>query len=93
MKTLGFSGLQVLYLVLAESVLITLIGGALGLALSTVAVNGAKQSLAQYLPMLSIPPGAFLSALGFILLLGLLSGALPAWQAWRLNIVSALRRT
>ena len=65
----------------------------LGLALSTVVVSGAKQALAQYLPMLSIPPAAFLGALGFVLVLGLLSGALPAWQAWRLNIVSALRRT
>lgn len=93
MKTLGFSGLQVLYLVLAESVLITVIGGVIGLALSTVLVNGARQSLAQYLPLLSIPPQALLGALGFMLGLGLLSGALPAWQAWRLNIVSALRRT
>jgi putative ABC transport system permease protein len=93
MKTLGFTGAQVLGLVLAESVLVTLIGGLLGMGLSTVVVRGAKQALAQYLPMLAIPPGALLSAAGFMLLLGLLSGALPAAQAWRLRIVEALRRT
>ena len=93
MKTLGFSGLQVLWLVLAESVLITLLGGLLGLALSIVMIRGAKQALAQYLPMLAIPPEAFASALAFMLALGLLSGAVPAAQAWRLRIVDALRRT
>jgi putative ABC transport system permease protein len=93
LKTLGFSGLQVLWLVLAESVLITLIGGVLGLALSTVLVRAAKPALAQYLPMLAVPPAAILSALAFMLALGLLSGALPAMQAWRLRIVDALRRT
>jgi putative ABC transport system permease protein len=93
MKTLGFSGLQVLWLVLAESVLITLIGGAFGIGLSALMVRGVQPALSQYLPMLAIPPQALLTALGFMLGLGLLSGALPAWQAWRLNIVSALRRT
>ena len=93
MKTLGFSGPQVLTLVLAESILITTLGGALGMALSTVFVRAARQELAQYLPMLSIPPRALLQALAFMLVLGLLAGALPAVQAWRLRIVEALRRT
>jgi putative ABC transport system permease protein len=93
MKTLGFSGPQVLTLVLAESILITVVGGTLGMALSTVFVRAARQELAQYLPMLSIPPRALLQALAFMLVLGLLSGALPAVQAWRLRIVEALRRT
>ena len=93
MKTLGFSGPQVLTLVLAESILITVVGGTLGMALSTVFVRAARQELAQYLPMLSIPPRALLQALAFMLVLGLLAGALPAVQAWRLRIVDALRRT
>lgn len=93
MKTLGFSGLQVLWLVLAESVLITVIGGTVGIGLSALVVQGIQPALAQYLPMLAIPPDALLAAAGFMLGLGLLSGALPAWQAWRLNIVTALRRT
>lgn len=93
MKTLGFSGLQVLTLVLAESVLITALGGVIGLALSTMFIQGARAALAQYLPMLSLPPRAVLEACGFMLGLGLLAGALPAAQAWRLRIVEALRRS
>ena len=92
MKTLGFRGAQVLALVLAESVLITVLGGAIGLALSTVFVHGARQALAQYLPQLSIPSRAVFEAFGFMLGLGLLAGALPAAQAWRLRIVDALAR-
>jgi len=93
MKTLGFSGVQVLYLVLAESILITVLGGCFGMGLSTLMVHGIQPALSQYLPMLAIPARAMLMALAFMFGLGLLSGALPAWQAWRLNIVEALRRT
>jgi putative ABC transport system permease protein len=93
MKTLGFTGRQMLTLVLTESVLVTSLGGAMGLVLATVVVNGARASLQQYLPMLNMTASAYLSAVVLILLLGLLSGAVPAWQAWRLNIVTALRRS
>ena len=93
MKTLGFTGAQMLTLVLTESILLTSLGGALGLALATLATNGARQALQQYLPMLMITTSAYVGAVVLMLLLGLLSGALPAWQAWRLNIVTALRRS
>jgi putative ABC transport system permease protein len=93
MKTLGFTGRQVLGLVLAESLLVTTLGGALGLALATLGSNAARASLQQYLPMMMMTAGAYISASVLIVLLGLLSGAIPAWQAWRLNIVTALRRS
>ena len=93
MKTLGFTGRQMLTLVLTESVLVTSLGGTMGLVLATVVVNGARASLQQYLPMLNMTASAYLSAVVLILLLGLLSGVVPAWQAWRLNIVTALRRS
>jgi putative ABC transport system permease protein len=92
MKTLGFTGAQVLTLVLTESVLVTCLGGALGLVLATLVSQRARAALQQYLPTLMITTSAYISAIALMLLLGLLSGALPAWQAWRLNIVTALRR-
>jgi putative ABC transport system permease protein len=93
MKTLGFSGWQMLWLVLAESLLITSVGGSVGMLLAGSIVGAAQEALRQYLPLLTIPPGAYLSAALFIAALGLLSGAMPAWQAWRLRITTALRRT
>jgi putative ABC transport system permease protein len=92
MKTLGFSGGQILALVLSESLLVTLIGGAVGMALARAIAAVVRRGLQQYLPLLGIPTGAWLAALGFALLLGLLAGALPAWNAWRLRITDALRQ-
>ena len=92
MKTLGFSGGQVMTLVLAEALLLTLLGGALGLLLASGVAYGARQALQQYLPLLLVPPRAYLNGLLLIVALGLLSGAIPAWQAWRLRITTALRR-
>lgn len=92
MKTLGFSGRQVLALVLGEALLITLLGGALGLLLAGALSSGLRQSLQQYLPLLKIRPQAYVLGLALMIALGLLSGAMPAWQAWRLRITTALRR-
>lgn len=93
MKTLGFTGQQVLTLVLAESLLITLLGGITGMLLATVASNAARHSMQQYLPLLMITTEAYALAAACMLALGLLAGATPAWQALRLNITTALRRS
>lgn len=91
MKTLGFTGAQILALVLSESLLITLLGSAVGMVLARGLAALARQALQQYLPLLGIPATAWLAALGFAATLGLLAGALPAWSAWRLRITDALR--
>lgn len=92
LKTLGFTHGKVLGLVLAESLLIALLGGAAGLALSWVVVGGMGQAVAQFLPVFYLPGqqvgvGALLA-----LALGLVAGLPPAIQAQRLSIVDALRR-
>lgn len=93
MKTLGYSGAQMLTLVLAESLLLTTLGGGLGLLLAGAFIEGARAALAQYLPLLELTGSAVTTGIGAMVLLGLVSGAAPAWQAWRLNIVAALRRS
>ncbi len=92
MKTLGFTSAAVTGLVLAESLLITFIGGLLGLALGSVFVKGVAEATKQFLPLMSVPPSAYVLGLGCMTLLGVLSGALPCWQAWQLKITDALRR-
>lgn len=93
MKTLGYSGAQMLTLVLAESLLLTTLGGGLGLLLAGAFIEGARAALAQYLPLFELTGSAVTTGIGAMVLLGLVSGAAPAWQAWRLNIVAALRRS
>ncbi|MGE0189843.1 MAG: ABC transporter permease [Steroidobacteraceae bacterium] len=92
MKTLGFTSAQVTGLVLAESLLITTLGGVLGLTVGWLIVQSIAESLKQYLPIVTIPASAFALAAACIVILGVLSGAIPCWQAWRLKITDALRR-
>jgi putative ABC transport system permease protein len=92
LKTLGFTGRGVTALVLAESVLLTAVGGLVGLVLAWLVVGAAEPALRGYLPVWFIPPRAYGEAVGLMLLLGLLAGAVPAAYALRLPVVDALRR-
>jgi putative ABC transport system permease protein len=92
MKTLGFTSAQVTALVLAESLLITFIGGVLGLGLGWLFVKGIAAQVKQFLPLLTIPSSAYVLAAICMVILGVLSGAIPCWQAWQLKITDALRR-
>jgi putative ABC transport system permease protein len=90
LKTLGFSGESVLGMVLAESVLMLLIGGAIGLVLASVIgpAVGAASNGALNLPAAGLKSWAI--GIGLALLFGLLVGALPALRAMRVNITDAL---
>jgi putative ABC transport system permease protein len=89
LKTIGFSNRGVLGLVLAESVLLILIGGLIGIGLAAVIVP-AMSSKVQGL----LPDGVRWNtwALGAVLMfgIGLLVGWLPALRGMRLKIVDAL---
>jgi putative ABC transport system permease protein len=89
LKTVGFSNRTVLALVLAESVLLLVLGGAAGLALAQVAVSFIRANLGA-LPMLPVGPSSWLEGLGLMALIGLLVGALPARRGMSLRIVDAL---
>lgn len=93
LKTLGFTGPVVTALILAESILLTAIGGFLGMVGAYVTVEAVGGMVRQYLPVWEVPADAWLSATWMILALGLLAGAVPAWNAQRLPIVQALRTT
>jgi putative ABC transport system permease protein len=92
LKTIGFSSTSVLAMVLAESVLLLVLGGVIGMGLAAPLIPAIS---AGSNGMLALPPvGAGSWALGLSLMLGIgvLVGALPAWSAMRLNIVDALAR-
>jgi putative ABC transport system permease protein len=90
LKTIGFSNQSILGLVLAESVLLLLLGGALGVALSGVVVDAARANLGDSLPLAPLDASIWLRALGLMVLIGLIVGALPAVRGMRLRIVDAL---
>ena len=92
LKTLGFSDLGVLSLVLVESLLLAVVGGAIGLGLSWVIIQQGDPT-GGFLPAFFVPPRDLLIGVGLTLFLGVASGILPGVQAVRLRIVDGLRRT
>ncbi len=92
LKTLGFSDASVLLLVIAEALLITALGGAIGTLGALLAVNRMSLALSQYLSAFMLTPSALAVAAVLIACLGLAAGTLPALRASRLRIVDALAR-
>ncbi len=92
MKTLGFSSFQVTAMVLAEALLLTVLGAAIGIAIASVTAAGLGQAMQQFFPALGMPSNTYVIAALLAVGLGALAGALPCAQAWQLKIVDALRK-
>jgi putative ABC transport system permease protein len=90
LKTLGFSNGSILAMVLGESVVISVLGGGLGLLLAWSIVQRGDPTNGM-LPIFMLPARDVAVGVVLILGLGLLAGALPAWTAMRLKITEALR--
>jgi putative ABC transport system permease protein len=91
LKTVGFGNGAVAALVLAESVLIALLGGALGLGLARLAFLG-RNPLNAFFPGFGVTPQTIALGMMMAAALGLISGAVPAIQSARLSVAGALRR-
>jgi putative ABC transport system permease protein len=92
LKTIGFSDVTMLGLVLAEALLIALIGALFGMGIAVLAVKGAAVALSGFLPGLAFTSTLFRHGLELAVLFGILAGLVPAIQAMRLSIVNALSR-
>jgi putative ABC transport system permease protein len=92
LKAIGFSDFSVLVLVLAESLLIALLGGILGLGLAILAVPVLGNALNGLLPELILSPAILSLGLATALLIGAAGGILPGVGAMRMRVVNALRR-
>ena len=93
LKTLGFTRKGVLSIFISESVALALAGGLLGIAIAIPVITGLTHrflGLGIPLDMKVNFPTAGLSLL-IALILGVVSGYVPAHRVSRLNIVDALR--
>lgn len=93
LQTLGFSGRRVFSLVVSESLLVSLAGGLLGvgLALGTLAWSGLAVGT-EGVTIAFVPSWRLALLAGAVAAgVGVLAGAVPAWQAARAEIVTSLR--
>ena len=92
LKTIGFSDARVTGMVLAESLLVAVVGGVIGLLIGGLFVTGAASALAQFFPGLAMSSGTLLWGLMLAVALGLVTGAWPAWRAAWLDVIDAMGR-
>lgn len=93
LQTLGFTGMTVFMLVMAESIALSLIGGGLGIALAMVTLEMTNLSVAAEAVTVAFLPSFRLMGIGLAVagVTGFVAGILPAWQAASVNILAALR--
>jgi len=97
LRALGFGALPIVVSVLAEALLLGLIGGVVGGVIALLWFNGMQtttlnwQSFSQVTFAFAITPALLVTGITYALLLGLVGGMLPSVRAARLPITQALR--
>jgi putative ABC transport system permease protein len=94
LQTIGFSGPRVFSLVMAESVLLSLAGGILGVGVALAVLKFSSLSVGAEAVTIAFTPNARLAITGLVvsLVAGTLAGIAPAIHAARTEIVPALRQ-
>ncbi|MCX6137301.1 MAG: ABC transporter permease [Ignavibacteriales bacterium] len=91
-KTLGFSAGHLVGLILGESLFISALGGALGIAITYPMVEGFSQAIPKgFFPIFIVEPGTVMLAGVAALIVGIAASIFPIQRALRMKIVDGLR--
>jgi putative ABC transport system permease protein len=97
LRALGFGSLPVVVSVLAEALMLGLIGGVIGAVISYYAFNGMQASTMNFATFsqitfaFAVTPQLLIQALIYALILGFVGGLLPSLRAAKLPITTGLR--
>ncbi|MGB6366097.1 MAG: ABC transporter permease, partial [Thermoanaerobaculia bacterium] len=97
LRALGFSGGPVVISVLLESLVLALVGGAIGGGLAWFAFDGFRaatmnwSSFSQVTFAFDVTPSLLVQGIVYALMIGLVGGLFPAIRAARLPVATALR--
>lgn len=92
LKTLGFGTIHIAGVVFGESLVIALLGGVLGIALTYPAAHWIESNLGQFFPVFSIAPLTIYLDLAAAAIVGLVAGIFPTWRSATIRIADGLRR-
>lgn len=97
LRALGFGPRAIMASFLLESTVLALGAGVIGIVVA-LPIDGFSTTFGNFVTFSTlafsfrVTPAVVLEALAFAVMMGLLGGWLPAWQAMRLPVVDALRR-
>jgi len=93
LQTLGFSGRLVAAIIVAEGIILAVIGGSVGAAVALVVADSGSFALSVEGTSIPIVADIGLLATGLLVCaaLGVLAGLVPAWQASRREIAACFR--
>ena len=94
LQTIGLRPMRVFRLVVSESMLLSLAGGVLGVGIATAILSLGGLAVGAEGVLIAFRPSFDLAATGTVasLVVGVLAGLAPAWQAARAEIVVALKQ-
>jgi len=92
MRTLGFPSGTIFMLIAGEGLLMSILGGLVGVGLAWLVVNPGVLPTGGFIPEIGLSTSNMITGLGLSVLIGVLAGLIPATMAARLKIVDALRR-
>jgi putative ABC transport system permease protein len=92
LKTLGFGGWRIIGLIFGESLVITTVGCALGIALTYPVANAFASAMGTYFPVFIVPADIFYHYIIASLIVGVVAAIFPTYQAIKLPIADGLRR-
>ncbi|OGW40447.1 MAG: ABC transporter ATP-binding protein [Nitrospirae bacterium RBG_13_39_12] len=91
-KTLGFGGYHIAGLIFGESLFITMLGGALGIALTFPAAKIFSKALSTYFPVFNVAHETIYMDIGISFLVAFVAAIFPAVRAVKIRIADGLRR-
>lgn len=98
LRTLGFSKTAIMLLIIGEGVLYTLTGGVIGAVIVQILIiTGVADTIPTWGTSLSIAMTAnfytWSLTVGMVVVAGIAGSIVPAWQAARINICTAIRKS
>ncbi len=91
-KTLGFGGFHIAGIIFGESLIISIIGCAVGIAITFPAANIIATTLSTFFPIFNVTQETILLDIIASIIIGSVAVVFPTWRAINIKIVDALRR-